>query len=336
MKPTISVIIPCYQPPKLQLRKCINSLLQQTFSGFELIIMDDGNSFDYEKILNDFQNKDKRIRVIRQQNAGVSVARNRGLEAAAGEYISFIDSDDFVEEIFLEKLYKSIQGNELAICGVCEQEFWVDNAWNDRRMFFSQPTRYNGLQYINFTVNKLYLARIIKDNNISFDSNIKLGEDALFLAKYYRYCNSIRCISDRLYHYVPNAMSAVHNYQAAYWEWEEKVIDAQWKMFHQYPLTSGQEQAMLSWLFRKFKGAINYYYTYETERKKQRENLRKIYLSPNFKYLNKTDLSKENKHLSKNEKRVLRLWLKFGLRGIEISKQMAEKVKRTFIRRFIV
>ena len=83
-------------------------------------------------------------------------------------------------------------------------------------------------------------------NNISFDSKIKLGEDALFLAKYYRYCNSIRCISDRLYHYVPNAMSAVHNYQAAYWEWEEKVVDAQWKMFHQYPLTSGQEQAMLS------------------------------------------------------------------------------------------
>ena len=74
MKPTISVIIPCYQPPKLQLRKCINSLLQQTFSDFELIIMDDGNSFDYENILNDFQNKDKRIRVIRQQNAGVSVA----------------------------------------------------------------------------------------------------------------------------------------------------------------------------------------------------------------------------------------------------------------------
>ena len=127
-------------------------------------------------------------------------------------------------------------------------------------------------------------------------------------------------------------MSAVHNYQAAYWEWEEKVIDAQWKMFHQYPLTSGQEQAMLSWLFRKFKGAINYYFTYETEKEKLREQVKKIYFSPNFKFLEELDLSKKNKHLGKKEKIVLCSWLKFGWKGIEISKKITDKAKSCFIR----
>ena len=336
MNPCISIIVPFYKPPKLRFRKCIDSILEQSFIDYEVIIVDDGNPDEYLHILSECEKKDSRIRVIRQKNGGVSKARNTGLQSARGEYLAFIDSDDFVESSFLEKLYRAIQGNDLAICTVCEQLFPVVDAWNDRRMFFSQPTYYNGLQYINFSVNKLYRTEIIRGNSILFDSDVKLGEDAIFLSQYYSSCKSIRCIPDWLYHYVPNNTSAVHRYQSAYWDWEQRVITEQWNAFHQYPLSVQQEQAMISWLFRKIKGAINYYFYYEKNQDKLNEIIRRICSHPLFEQLWNCDFSKENQHLSRNEKLVLQLWKKKAVKGVYDAKSIEEILRKNYITKRIM
>lgn len=319
MEVVISVVIPFYKTPKLRLRKCIESFLNQSYTDFELLLIDDGNGQEYDEIREEYEKKDPRVKFIKKKNEGVAAARNTGIERATGEYLCFSDSDDFVEENFLWKMHKGIQGNDMVICGVTEQYFPVINSWADKRLFLSQPTFYNGLQYINFSVNKLYKLDIIKKNNIRFDLGVKLGEDALFLEKYFRHCSSIRCIPDLMYHYVPNSESAVHTYEEKYWDWEQQVIERQWEMFHTYPLCYSQEQAMLAWLYVKLKGAFYYYISNEEDKNKLHEKISQIVNHPVYKYLQNCDLSKKNGHLNKKDKIILKLWRMFGSNGVYLS-----------------
>ncbi|CYU89872.1 SP_1767 family glycosyltransferase [Streptococcus suis] len=107
MKPDlISVIVPVYNV-KPYLTRCLDSLLKQTHTNFELLLVNDGSSDGSAFVLEDYAKKDQRIRIIHQENSGVSAARNRAIDEARGEYITFIDSDDFVEDFYLEHLYKA-------------------------------------------------------------------------------------------------------------------------------------------------------------------------------------------------------------------------------------
>ena len=99
----ISIIVPVYKAEK-HLSECIDSIISQTYENFELILIDDGSPDNSGKICDEYAEKDKRIRAIHKENGGVSSARNTGLDNASGEYITFIDSDDFVDKQYLEKL----------------------------------------------------------------------------------------------------------------------------------------------------------------------------------------------------------------------------------------
>ncbi len=314
--PVISVIIPMYKTPKLRLRKCIESLMEQTFSDFEVLIIDDGNEPGYEYIKEKYESADSRIKFIRQEHSGVSCARNLGLELAQGEYISFVDSDDFVDPSFLSELHEAIQDSDVAICAVSEQYFPVHPVWTDRHVFWSKPSYYNGLQYINFCHNKMYKKSIIKENNITFREGMKLGEDAIFLAEYLEKCKSFRMVREPRYHYVPDEKSAVHRYRVEFWEWEEKVIQRQWDMFHQYPISTFEEQAMERWLYGRLNYAINYYFEREWHRKKAVAIVKEICRSDLFKRLMQSDLTKNHKHFNKKELKVLRRWKKHGVSGM--------------------
>ncbi len=103
----ISVIVPVYNVEKY-LDKCLKSILLQDFSDFELILVDDGSTDNSGKICDDFALKDSRIKVVHKENAGPSVARNVGTSVSKGEYITFIDSDDYVDRDYLSILYKSL------------------------------------------------------------------------------------------------------------------------------------------------------------------------------------------------------------------------------------
>ena len=107
-KVKVSIIVPVYNTEKF-LKKCLNSLINQTLKEIEIICVDDGSTDNSPTILNDFIKKDNRIKVIHQENSGISVTRNRAVSVAQGEYIGFVDSDDWVDEDFFEKLYNASQ-----------------------------------------------------------------------------------------------------------------------------------------------------------------------------------------------------------------------------------
>lgn len=309
--PEISLIIPMYKTPKLSLRKCLDSILDQTYTNFEVLVIDDGNAPGYEYLKEEYENLDTRIQFIRQKHSGVSVARNLGLRKANGTYISFIDSDDYLDQSFLKEMHQAIQTADLAICAVSEQYYPVYPGWTDRRVFFSKPSFYNGLQYINFVHNKMFRLNIIRENKIEFQEGVKLGEDALFLANYLEKCKGISKIREPRYHYVPAENSAMRHYREEYWKWERQVIDRQWALFHQYPLSQFESQAMEHWLYMKIRFLISYYLRGEKESKVKKKIIREICESSLFECLKKCKL-KNHKHFRRKDKLLIFVWRHLG------------------------
>ena len=111
----VSVIIPIYNVEKY-LEDCINSILEQTFQNYEAILVDDGSTDKCGEICDEYAKKDSRIKVVHTENQGLSEARNTGILLAKGKYLAFVDSDDFVRNDFLQKLYEAIEKSEADIC----------------------------------------------------------------------------------------------------------------------------------------------------------------------------------------------------------------------------
>ena len=255
----ISVIVPYYNSNVFLLRKCLLSLKTQTYRDFEVLVVIDGSEKDIEHVKKDFEEMDLRFSFAKIEHGGVSAARNYGIQHTEGKYITFVDSDDFVDEIFLDKLYQGIKVADLSICGVAEQHFPTGDANIDTKIFFSLPAEFNYLQYTNFSVNKLYKREVIEKYHLFFPEGVGLGEDAIFLADYYERIKHIAVCSNALYHYVPNFTSATKKYQPNYWKWEKDVIYRQWELFQKHPLTERENTYMYAWLFHKFRGLFLYY-----------------------------------------------------------------------------
>lgn len=315
--PKISVVVPMYKTPFMLLRKCLNSLLKQSYTDYELLVVDDGSGSEYDALKAEYEAADQRIRFLTKENGGVASARNYGIENSRGEYLCFVDSDDYVEGSYLEGLCDGMKDADLAICGVTEMDFPLrEEGLYNARMFFSLPSHFQGLQYINFSVNKMYRTDILREYDIRFPLDVKMGEDALFLAKYYQHCRFIRCVRTEPYHYVLNTASAMRIYKPEYWGWESQVIREDWKLFHQFPLCRREELSMIHWLYEKMMGAANYYYDYEMDPKKlfgyfqdilDHELIRKIF---------ETDLSVDTLHFTPEEKRIVRIIGRQGVKGI--------------------
>ena len=168
----ISIVVPVYNVEKY-LRTCIDSILMQTFSDFELILVDDGATDSSGKICDEYAKKDQRIVVVHQENRGQSFSRNLGISLARGDYITFVDSDDFVLPHFLEFLYKECSGAnaDMAICGFsrCLDEDDV-SSWNENMGYTSESyTKTKMEEYLvsskitNTVWGKLYKKSIICD-----------------------------------------------------------------------------------------------------------------------------------------------------------------------------
>lgn len=213
---TISIIIPVYNSRKY-IKKCINSVINQSYSNFEIIVVDDGSTDGSLDIIYSFN--DSRIKVIKQENRGVSEARNVGIKNSSGDYIMFIDSDDYIEFNMLEKfvnVYKNFTP-DLIICGIFSET--CKNSHKD--MFFDGNSYYRDKTSVRKSMvrlyeknllynvwNKMFKLSIIKRYNITFPS-ITFGEDNTFNQSYLLHCNSIYNISDCLYHYVREVKNSV-------------------------------------------------------------------------------------------------------------------------------
>lgn len=212
-KPLVSIVIPVFNSAKF-LKDCIDSLCMQTWTNLEIIAVNDGSTDGSLDILEQYAKADSRLRVVSIENSGVSVARNIGIENAKGKYISFVDSDDQVDETMLEKLALALEIGEygMAICGI-RMTYWhnkkektVDNLPGlstiaDKESFEeSFPKMFSCKAYLSVWA-KLYQLEIIKENYIRFKNGISIGEDMLFNYDYLR-CNYRSIIkNEALYSY---------------------------------------------------------------------------------------------------------------------------------------
>ena len=123
MEAKVSVVVPVYNAEKY-IKTCVNSIRNQTYKNLEIILVDDGAKDNSPQICDDFQKEDARIRVIHKKNEGAGKSRNRGIEIATGDYILFVDSDDYIKSTLIEKCVKAADGCKAAIV-----MFGVENVW---------------------------------------------------------------------------------------------------------------------------------------------------------------------------------------------------------------
>lgn len=198
----VSIIIPVYKS-EATLLYCIQTLREQTETDLEMILVDDGSPDGCPELCDKLAEEDTRIRVIHKENGGVSSARNAGIEAARGEYLLFVDSDDFVEPVMLCKLLKGIERADIAICGY--HHHYLGRDVNKIPAVSGETGAENFLQlygtgYMNMPWNKLYRRELVG----RFDESLSLGEDLLFNLDYLRRAEGVTVVSEPLYHYIQN------------------------------------------------------------------------------------------------------------------------------------
>ena len=203
----ISVIVPIFNAEK-SISKCIDSLLVQTYIDYELLLIDDGSTDNSNKICDEYAEKDNRIKVFHKRNGGVSSARNFGIENASGEWIVFIDSDDWVDNDYLNIFFRNkIDKNVIVILGRIDEspKSQVRCEFRETRLIkedMAQGIINNHLLEFGAPYCKLYNKDIIIDNGIRFPENYSYGEDAMFFYQYLQYVDEINLRSYCGYHYV--------------------------------------------------------------------------------------------------------------------------------------
>ena len=200
----ISIIVPVYNTEKY-LPRCIDSILAQSFTDFEVLLVDDGSPDGSGEICDNYIAKDSRIRVFHKQNEGVSSARNMGLDNAIGEWVTFVDADDWIEKDTLEQCIenskdvefvrfgmKSVYGENLYI-----EDTRLENSWTYKIYCANVFSRQTALGVCG----GLYLRSIFTNNNIKFNPQYRLGEDWLVLMQYLKCIKIIKILNYPFYNY---------------------------------------------------------------------------------------------------------------------------------------
>ena len=210
----LSVIIPVYNVENY-LRECLDSITNQTVKDIEIICIDDGSSDNSPDILKEYQKKDSRIKIITKENGGQASARNLGIKEAQGEYIAFIDSDDFIEAEMLEKLYTKAKDDNLdiAMCKIAtydnQTEEIKDNVWYymlgvfrdfDKDIFNHKDTREFTCHIAVTPYNKIYKTTLLKENNILFPEGLIFEDEKFFYDTYLR-AKRVSIVDEFLYYY---------------------------------------------------------------------------------------------------------------------------------------
>lgn len=220
MEPLVSVVVPVYNVARY-IEKCVMSVLGQTYRNLQVILIDDGSTDGSSSICDSLAASDSRAAVIHQANSGVGTARNRGIQAADGEYLIFLDADDWIETGMLEKMVNTAEQSQadMVVCSAAahvdssrdrysrqyyrtqksltvQDGFWSwDGTSEDIWAQLNHPGRWP------FVWNKLFRSSFLKENHITFQCGLPLGEDGLFMLIAMQYARRISFLSDRFYHY---------------------------------------------------------------------------------------------------------------------------------------
>jgi len=203
-KHLITVIIPVYNVEKY-LNRCIESIINQTYKNLEIILVDDGSTDNSGKICDEYALKDNRIKVIHKQNGGVSSARNKGLEVATGEYIGFVDSDDYIEKDMYEYLYNGCVffNAQISSCSTLFEGKVIDK---QKREFYIQKDFIENFNTFPCSVwNRLFKKDLIY--GLRFDEHIFFGEDLLFSFFAFFKSQKVCFLKENKYNYISNTNS---------------------------------------------------------------------------------------------------------------------------------
>lgn len=217
-----SVIIPVYNAGD-SICKCIDSLLAQTETDYEIIAVDDGSTDSTPEILDEIAEKHNKIRIIHQSNQGVSAARNKGIQNANGEYLIFVDSDDTVTNRYLASLLTvdadvvisdvSKTVNNTTICRINTHLKKTIEAFSPDDLYEMAETK-----AMDYCFAKRYRSDIVKDNRINFAVDLNLGEDTLFFAEYLTKCKSVAYTGTADYIYHTHSGSSLSTFNKTYVE----------------------------------------------------------------------------------------------------------------------
>lgn len=231
MNPKVSVIVPAYNSEKY-INQCITSIMQQTYKNVEIIIINDGSNDSTKNKIEELSRVDSRIKLFTQLNSGPSVARNKGIDEAVGEYVLFVDSDDKIEEVYIEKLVNKMINHyyDVVCCGYVEESKYGITQLNH---FFCGEEELNKDEFINNIFNgvggvlwaKIFKRSILEKHNIKMNPNIFMCEDLLFILEYCQYSKKFGVIKDYLYRYNRlNEKSISSNIDISYFDNYNNVI----------------------------------------------------------------------------------------------------------------
>ncbi|MBQ7300531.1 MAG: glycosyltransferase family 2 protein [Clostridia bacterium] len=206
MDPLISVIVPVYRVEKC-LHRCVDSILGQTYKNFELILVDDGSPDNCGILCDEYAQKDSRIRVIHRENGGLSAARNSGIEIAKGEYLTFIDSDDWVHPSFLELLVIPTLKERVgvSICGYIREGAFPDVNFKLKQVYYELMNAEDLLEKhfwnYNYAWGKIYRRTLFAD--VRYPEG-KVFEDSFTTYKLLFQCDQVAYFDIPLYYYYVN------------------------------------------------------------------------------------------------------------------------------------
>ena len=220
-RPIISIIVPVYNVESY-LERCIESILNQSFKEFELILVNDGSTDGCKDICNEYKTKDKRIKVIHKENGGLSSARNAGLDIARGKYIGFVDSDDFINKDMYKILFDTIQANnsDMVICDYYKVNEDDINKFRNLKCNCEniKIKNLNNLESIDnlfltgekfiFAWNKLYKRELF--NDLRYEKG-RIYEDEYLAHRILYKCNKVSIIEAKIYYYVQRKGSLINS-----------------------------------------------------------------------------------------------------------------------------
>lgn len=253
----VSIIIPMYNSEKT-LDRCIKSVIEQTYKNIEIILIDDGSIDNSISLAKKYAQSDLRIKVYSKKNGGTSSARNYGIDRARGDFITFVDADDYIHKNMINEMINEVEhsNDSIVFCG--NYEIWKENT--DERLLFldenkilnkSITMREIASGKAGLVCCKLISSNIIRDHNIKFDENINMCEDLVFYLEISQYAQYFKNISKALYYYDrTNENSITIRYQSNAYKNQLYIQDRIESIFEQNKLTNIQDRKILKDRFR--------------------------------------------------------------------------------------
>lgn len=310
----VSVIVPVYNAAPT-LEHCLHSIITQTYTNLEIILVNDGSTDNSASICDSWASMDSRILVLSmQQNEGVSVARNIGLQVATGDYCCFVDSDDWIDARHIEIMVQEVSGTDGIITGYikefdnkkisCEINASIYNLTLlcDKTIL---PVFYDG--YIHPCWNKLFKMSIIRSHEIYFNPSIHISEDTLFCVEYLRYCDSVKTLNTTAYHYKMSTEDSLSKkvydnifqiYEQVYYKMKEMLIASRCDM-------TLMEEILVRTIYPQVYNAVFKIYGEKSKRWKEKKTMLKRIKQ--FSYC-RSVLEKAKKYIKYNAEKIV-VWM---------------------------